>query len=122
MVPTDLLRHLSDRMASIVATDLVDIYRLVTVSDGMGGTETDWRRIGHNVPGAKMFRSARFDDVADSVQNSGQWSWALPVGTDVRVTDQIHAGGSVWDIVSTDRQRTQPLMVTVTANLVQEGR
>ena len=81
MIPTDLLAHISGRMASIVATETVDIYRQVTDSDGMGGITVSWRRVGHDIPGAKTYNSGDHSQVGGAILQEGEWVWALPIGT-----------------------------------------
>lgn len=122
MVPADLLAHLSQRMASTIASELVDIYRQVTDSDGMGGIEVSWRRIARDVPGVKTYNSGSHSEQADAVLQEGEWTWALPIGTDVRTSDEIRTADSAWSVIGTDSHRSQALMLTVRCNLAQDGR
>jgi hypothetical protein len=122
MIPTDLLAHISGRMASIVATETVDIYRQVTDSDGMGGITVSWRRVGHDIPGAKTYNSGDHSQVGGGLLQEGEWTWALPIGTDIRTSDEIRTDDIAWTVIGTDSHRSQPLMLTVRCNLAQDGR
>jgi len=121
MIPTDLLAHISGRMASIIATEVVDVYRQVTDSDGIGGITVSWRRIGHDIPGAKTYNSGDHSQVGGGIVQEGEWTWALPIGTDVRTSDEIRTTDAVWTVIGTDSHRSQPLMLTVRCNLAQDG-
>lgn len=122
MVPTDLLAHLSQRMATVIASETVEIWRQYTTSDGAGGVEVTWRRVAASVPGAKTYNTSSHSEMAGSVTLEGEWRWALPIGTDIRTSDEIRTEAGAWGVIGTDELRSQALMLTVRCNLVEDGR
>lgn len=122
MIPIELLAHIRQRMTSVISTEVVDIYRQVTDSDGMGGILVSWRRVAANVSASKTYNSGDHSVVGGGILQEGEYVWVLPIGTDVRTSDEIRADGNTWTVIGTDAHRSQPLMLTVHSNLAQDGR
>jgi len=93
------------RPRAIVAAKLMNdsctILRPIVIDDGAGGTRPDPdgpEEIGPIVCAFSKMRG-REQVVADQLQSRGDYRLALPVATDIRLTDQVAVLSGVYNVV-----------------------
>lgn len=122
---TEYLSHVRENLYSTLLTQECFIVRNRSEDDGAGGQADTERRVAANVPcRVRPPRGQREGQIADRTAAQADAEILLPVGTDLRETDEIHvlidSTGPTTDdnltrysIIGTDEGRADALCITV---------